>query len=315
MGCISSVPHEKHSQPNIDNKKHNKINEDVNNIAIKNDNTTIVNNIAIKNDNPVIENNNIAIHNDNDNYHPVNSNFECNQIISKEQHDKLIQLLYNDKKTISFIEKYKLESLSLSIYNEGITVDFLLSQNTNDILLIANKLIDNNIIQQKKFIYAVTTEKKFIKNKLANSNQPQNVSKTEFANVHEMKEINENGTFIVYITNPYNDQDSLPLSVCCTDNISNVLSAFQKRYNKAFLNLPKLHKTSDDITQMLTYCGTEMLHNKDLAYYKVIPESELYLTIRCSQINRRGKRTKSHTNSKPKPKSKNKSKSKSHSYT
>merc|ERR1712228_381041 len=54
----------------------------------------------------------------------------------------------------AFIHAYKLEQIGDKLRSEGVTIDFLLSQNSHQIKLIAQELT-NKLIQQNKFIYAV----------------------------------------------------------------------------------------------------------------------------------------------------------------
>ena len=55
----------------------------------------------------------------------------------------------DDMKLKQFIQKYKLQNLSEALQNEGITVDFLISQSNAQIAQIAKELT-SKVIQQNK---------------------------------------------------------------------------------------------------------------------------------------------------------------------
>jgi len=57
-----------------------------------------------------------------------------------------------------FVAKYKLQSIADSIFSEGISMDFLLSQDDITMFAIAQELTDN-VIQRNKFMFAVRSEK------------------------------------------------------------------------------------------------------------------------------------------------------------
>eukprot|EP01083_Nonionella_stella_P249708 863143_1 len=68
----------------------------------------------------------------------------------------------NDKDIIElkqFVQKYKLHKLAKKLLREGITINFLLSQNDTEIDAIAKELTVKSI-QQNKLKFAVCQEKK-----------------------------------------------------------------------------------------------------------------------------------------------------------
>ena len=183
-----------------------------------------------------------------------------------------------------FISKYKLYAIADVIYNEGITMDFLLSQDEDTTFVIAQE-ITSNLIQRNKFIYAVTAEKKerAIHNSShqmpspPNSNPSIHPTDTLHSSKDTMVTTNDLKSIRIYIESAQITKTK-PLNVSMADTIEKVKRLYLQTYPYSDNN--QQHKIE---MLSLSYCGADMQNHLTLEDYGVVPDCELHLEIRSVQ--------------------------------
>lgn len=176
----------------------------------------------------------------------------------------------SDDQMNRFITKYKLHVLADTIFSEGITMDFLLSQDAATTLAIAQQLTDN-VIQQNKFIFGCTAEKAICHHRdhCDDRIQIQRVyTQSRSDSMHSIFPMDtmDAEAIRIYIEST-ETEETKPLDVSTVDTIESVKLLYLQKYDP-------LHRLGD---LSLSYCGAEMKNGHTLDDYGVIPDTELHL--------------------------------------